>query len=611
MLQLQKLKRIKEVASGKKQVKNLNSLHATRRKNIMKDFVFGTLSTVEKRLAYFQSWYQGIRHHNQLSPRAPRAGDAPTLTVTVAIAETIEQIVCRVSEPETAVYPFKLVNTEWDLLNWEYRQTWEVTLPPQPEGTLVRYTIEATPTQGNEPYQADNGTVFSYLVGDPAAPEWSHGAIIYQIFPDRFWPGNGRSWNKVNSLSDIYGGTLQGIIDKLDYIADMGFNTIWLNPFFPDDNSHHGYHATDYYSVNPRMGTLDDIKELVEKAHARGIRLLLDFVANHWSTQHNSFQEAIKDPNSPYYDWYHWIDYPNDYETFFGVMALPQVNVNNPEVREYLLTSAAYWLGEIGFDGLRLDYALGPSHDFWTTLRQAAKKVRPDAWIFGEVTQTPNTILSYEGQLDGCLDFPLLQSMRDTFAIDRMSLTAFDTFLNHHERFFPKTFSLPSFLDNHDMNRFSWSAKNDKRKLKVAAMCQFTLSGPPIVFNGTEVGVQQQMGMSDPGSQGMEECRQPMLWGEEQDADLREFFRTLIQFRQNHPVLCHGKRRTLHINEETKTYVYLRFDGADWVISGYNISDVIQTIHIQNPLTAGTHSFKLPAWSGEIVSPSATIKSEV
>ena len=576
----------------------------------MDEFIFGSLSTVEKRLAHFQAWQQGIKHHNRIVPRAPRAGDAPTLTVTVAVAETIERVVCLVTEPETAVYPFTLIRTRWDLLNWQYRQTWTVTLPPQPEGTLVRYTIEAHPTHGTDPYHADNGAVFSYLVGDPETPQWSYGAIVYQVFPDRFWAGNGRSWNKVTNLHDIYGGTLRGIIQKLDYIADMGFNTIWVNPFFPDDNTHHGYHATDYFNVNPRMGTLDDIKELVDKAHVRGIRLLLDFVANHWSSQHASFQEAIKDQDSPYYDWYHWIDYPYDYETFFGVMALPQVNVNHPEVREYLLTSAAYWLGEIGFDGLRLDYALGPPHDFWTSLRQVVKKVRPDAWVFGEVVETPTTILSYEGRLDGCLDFPLMQAMRDTFALQRMSLTAFDTFLSNHERFFPTTFSLPSFLDNHDMNRFSWLAQNNNQKLKVAAMCQFTLSGPPILFNGTEVGVQQKMGISEPGSQGMEECRQPMIWDDDQDADLRDFFRKLIRFRLDHPVLWHGKRQTLHIDEETKTYIYLRFNGTDWTMSGFNMSDTVQTIHIQHPLIImDTYSFTLPAWSGEIVSPTANMKT--
>ena len=112
--------------------------------------------------------------------------------------------------------------------------------------------------------------------------------------------------------------------------------------------------------------------------------------------------------------------------------------------------------------------------------------------------------------------------MRNTFAAGTMSLAAFDAFLNRHEAYFPaqNVFSRPSFLDNHDMNRFLWQAGGDKRKLKLAALVQFTLGGAPIVYNGTEVGVTQERGIHDANSQGMEECRQPMLWGDEQDLSL-------------------------------------------------------------------------------------------
>lgn len=564
----------------------------------MKEFVFGSLSTIEQRVAHMRNWRQGIKHHNRLTPRAPQAHDHPILTVTVQLDRPIARVECVVMEPGTAVFPLQFVKTEWDLLNWAYIETWQTTLPAEPDGTLVRYRIRAYPADGSPPLGTDDEEIFSYLVGEARAPEWAAGSVTYQIFPDRFYPGNGRSWNPVHSLNDIYGGTLRGIIDKLDYVADMGFNAIWLNPFFPDDNTHHGYHATDYFNVNPRLGSMEEIHELVAAARKRGIRLLLDFVANHWSSQHETFQEAIKDPTSRYYEWYHWIDYPHDYETFFGVMHLPQVNVNHPDVRRYLLDSVSFWLGEVGFDGLRCDFALGPSHDFWTELRQVVKRVNPDAWIYGEVVESPATILSYEGRFDGCLDFPLMQAMRDMFAMERMSLSAFDTFLHQHERYFPPTYILPTFLDNHDMNRFSWLAENDTRKLKVAALCQFTLSGPPVVYNGSEVGVRQDMGMWEQGSQGMAECRQPMLWGDEQDADLREFYRWLIHFRREHPVLWHGRRQTIHLDETTQTYAYARFDENETILVALNLSEeerLVTAVH-QNI----THTFTLPPWSGAV-----------
>lgn len=561
----------------------------------MDDFVFGSLSTTEKRLKYYQEWRQGVKHHSLIEPRAPQAGDSPVLTVIVGLPQLIDKIECEVALPDTAVYPLTRSKTQWDMLNWQYLQHWQVTLPPQPAGTIVRYTIKAYPADGSEPILANNGEIFSYYVGPSEPPAWSHAAIVYQIFPDRFYPGNGRSWNPAQTLNDIYGGTLRGIIQKLDYIAGMGFNTLWLNPFFPDE-SHHGYHATDYFSVNPRLGTMQDIRELVDAAHSKGIRLLLDFVANHWGSQHHTFQEAIRNPDSSYVGWYNWIDYPHDYETFFGVMELPQVNVNNPEVRQYLLDSVRFWLGDVGFDGLRLDYALGPTHDFWTELRATVKQTKPDAWIFGEVVETPSTLLGYEGRLDGCLDFSLAQAMRDTFAFQRMTLSEFASFLIKHERFFPESYSRPSFLDNHDMNRFYFATRHDQRKLKLAALCQFTLVGPPIVYNGSEVGVRQQRAMQDPTSQGMEENRQPMLWDNEQDAEIREYFRWLTQFRQAHPALWHGRSQI--IRSDQHTLVYARKNETETIWVALNASEEMQTVTAVSD--QHQHTFTLQPWSGDV-----------
>ena len=202
----------------------------------------------------------------------------------------------------------------------------------------------------------------------------------------------------------------------------------------------------------------------------------------------------------------------HDWWSFFGVKELPEVNVNHPEVRDYLLASAEFWLCDVGFDGLRLDYALGPTHDFWTDLFAMVKRKKPEAWVFGEVVETPMTIRRYEGRMDGCLDFPLMQALKDTFALERMSLQAFDTFLNNHEHFFSGEFSRPSFLDNHDMNRFIFAAKENKQRLKMGLLCLFTLENPPTVYYGTEIGLTQNYRMSDPNGDGMAEARQPMCW---------------------------------------------------------------------------------------------------
>ncbi|MCA9937277.1 MAG: glycoside hydrolase family 13 protein [Anaerolineales bacterium] len=555
----------------------------------MQEFIFGPLSNDIQRQAHERTQRLGVRHDQ---PTPPPPDVTLPITVTVALPRAVEKVLCHLAQPDEAIIPLQWTRTEWDLANWQYRQVWEGVMPAFPHNTIVRYTIHAYPADGSAPIPANEGERYSYQVGQPQPPEWSRAAIIYQVFPDRFSPGEGRDWNPTQNLGDIYGGTLRGIIEKLDYIADLGCNCIWLNPFFPD-TTHHGYHATDYFQVNPRLGTMADIRELVDGAHQRGMRVLLDFVANHWGSGHDTFQQAQTDPDSPYINWYHWHEWPHDYKTFFGVKDLPQVNVNDPGARDYLLDAARFWLTDVHFDGYRLDYACGPSHDFWVDFRATVKAANPDAWIFGEVIESPMLLLSYGGRLDGCLDFLLLQALRDTFAFQSMSLAQFDGFLRQHEAFFPDSYSRPSFLDNHDMNRFLWLARGDTRKLKLAALCQFTLSGAPIVYYGTETGLSQNEDLLKPdGRVIMEECRLPMVWGEAQDADLLAYYRWLIHFRRRHPALWQGVRQTVYLDEGV--YAYTRSDEQETILVTLNRSEAAREVTI-----AGI-SLTLEPWTGDV-----------
>lgn len=565
----------------------------------MSESLFGRHSDPDVRANYARLARQGVQHRRRLDPGSPAPGAGPRVTVTVGAGLPVDEVVVIITEPQAVVVPLARARVEWDLLTWSYIDIWEGELPGFTDKSIVRYQIRAHDEDSGAYYWADDGAIYSYWVGDSGPPAWAQTAIIYQIFPDRFHPGRGGEWNATGHLSDIYGGTLRGIIDNLDYIAGLGFTCLWLNPFFPDA-THHGYHATDYFSVNPRLGTMDDIRELVDKAHARGIRVLLDFVANHWGSNHATFQDAISNPNSPYRDWYYWRQWPDDYLAYYSVRDLPKVNVDHPAAREYLLRSVAFWLGEVGFDGLRLDHADGPSFDFWTDVRAVARSVRPDAWLFGEVVRPPDRQLAYRGLFDGMLDFILAQAMRNTFGAGTMTLAAFDALLERHERYYPPDFSRPSFLDNHDMDRFLLLAGGDKRKLKLAALCQFTLVGAPVIYNGSEVGVGQERSMHDPDSQGMEECRQPMLWGDEQDDELYAYFYYLIQLRRNHPVLWRGRRRTLYLDSPGGAYAYVREDGHETMLVALNLSDRPRDLAIYDQLSAVTHRFSLPPWSGDI-----------
>lgn len=244
--------------------------------------------------------------------------------------------------------------------------------------------------------------------------------MVYQVFVDRFNPGKGKKWLQTTDLTKPFGGTLRGVIEKLDYIKDLGFNTIWLSPIFASP-SHHGYDISDYLRVEPRFGTEADLRELLDLAHAKGLRVLLDFVANHCSNQHERFQAALagdKDAIS----WFKWKNFP-EYESFYDVPEMPCFNLEpGSPARAHLLEVARYWL-QFGADGYRLDFANGPAREFWVEFQQACQEVNPDCWTFGEIVAPADEQITFAGSMHGTLDFLTCQALRETFATRHWSLT--------------------------------------------------------------------------------------------------------------------------------------------------------------------------------------------
>jgi len=524
---------------------------------VTQDFIFGTLATDELRLAALRAEARAVSHRSRTVPVDPSPGEPIELQVDVGPdvdAAAVDAFVTfDGSEPTAAVaaIPFRRAAVVWDTLLWGYRQQWQAVIPPQPAGTLVRYRIRAHDAAGNDiwadsaPRSGDPGT-FAVHVDVERLPAWISDAVIYHLFVDRFNPGSGREWQRPDDLGGIWGGTLRGVMERLPYLESLGITCLWLSPVFPSP-SHHGYDATDYFHVEPRLGSDHDLDELFVAAHDRGIRILIDLVANHVSNEHPAFKRAIRSPSAPERDWFTFYDWPGDYRSFFGVPTLPQLNLDQPAARTYLLDAAIHWLNK-GADGFRLDYANGPSHGFWAAFRGATREAHPGSFSVGEVVETADLQASYRGRLDGTLDFLLLQQLRAFFVFDLTSPAQFDGFLQRHLAMFPPSgdFVLPSFLDNHDMNRFLWVADGDTRRLKLAALCQFTLPHPPIVYYGTEVGLSQWRDLEYPdGSRRPEESRTPMLWGDDQDRELLRFYQHLIQVRREHPGLWRGERSTI------------------------------------------------------------------
>ena len=526
----------------------------------MHNVIYGHQINPENRIANHLQALSGIKHFSRREPVAPRPAEPITLTVTTSGAVSFEEILAwyTLNDQHPATCILKPVGVHWDQPSWDYVRTWQGQIPGQPEGSILRYRIAGRVTgtdcwvyADSQAQDPENATDFAVYIGDPAAPAWTQKAILYHIYLDRFNPGQGRPWHSTQSVNDFYGGTLIGVIEKLDYLHALGINTLWLSPLFASP-THHGYDPTDLFIVEPRLGTNADLMCLIESVHARGMRLLLDFVPNHWSNEHPTFREAQSNPDSPYRDWYLWRNYPDEYEAFFDVKTMPKINLRHGSpARAHLLEAAQYWL-ERGVDGYRLDHADGPAHDFWADFRRACQQVNPDCWLFGEVVKPPPIQRAFYGSLHGQLDFALARALRETFALQNWNLTQFDTFLSAHESYFPPGFSRPSFLDNHDMNRFLALAGNDLNRLKLAALVLFTLPGPPIVYYGTEAGLSQRKFIKE--GLGFDEARLPMLWNDAQNTGLVEYFRTLIHLRAAQAHLY--ERHTLMLNPDAVLYAY-------------------------------------------------------
>lgn len=536
----------------------------------MEDFIFGTLATDELKLVYHRATRAGWQHAHDLTPRDPRPGEAVTVraragvdlrVMHAALYYTTDGRTPEGSRGQAAVgqaIPLRQVGVEWDSLAWGYVAVWEGAIPPQEEGATVRYRIGAWADGAGEvfadvpdarwraeqaaaayfrrkpaplpsPDDPPGTQTFTYHVDRLAPPDWAREAVIYEIFVDRFYPGDGREWLQTDDLRGFFGGTLWGVRDKLDYIEALGATCLWLTPIFASPTPH-GYDATDYTRVDPRVGGDEALHALVEAAHARGIRVLLDYACSHVSSAHPFFVDALNDPASPYREWFIFDDSPLGYRAFFGVPSMPTLNVAHPPVREYLIDVARMWLREFEVDGYRLDYASGPGPDFWADFWAACKAEKPDAFCMGEVVDAPDVQRRYVGRLDGCLDFHLTDALRKTFAWGRWSEADLARFVERHQAYFPPDFVRPTFLDNHDMDRFLFIAGNDTAALRRAAATQMRLPGPPIIYYGTEIGLSQHASKDD--GWGLEASRAPMIWDDRQDADLLAFYRALIRERQ-------------------------------------------------------------------------------
>lgn len=427
------------------------------------------------------------------------------------------------------IYTFNIQDrkTQWNNSMFNFSEIIKIKIPPLKENGLYQIHL----------YERNEKVYEHYLsIDNFEAPSWSEESIIYHIFIDRFAKDE-KEVEYSENLKNKLGGNLKGILSRLDYIENLGVNTIWISPIFKS-TSYHGYDIEDYFEIDPIWGTKEDLKKLVREAFNRGIRIILDFVPNHMSYKNPIFQKALKDKNSNLRSWF--IFKGDDYEAFFGVKSMPKINLKNKEAIDYIINAAKYWIREFGISGYRMDHATGPDINFWSIFYYSLKSEFPETFYFGEIVETPKETKKYVGKFDGTLDFYLFKTIRDFFIGKRWSTKEFVKMIDLEEKFYGDKFKRISFLENHDSNRFLWVAK-DKKLLRLASIFQFSINAIPIIYNGQEMGCSQYRDILEGHRTLHEYTRLPIPWSDDkQDKELIDFYRQLVKIRKNHPGLYKG-----------------------------------------------------------------------
>ena len=452
-------------------------------------------------------------------------------------------------------------------------------------------------------------------------PDWAKGAVIYQIFPDRFCKAGEPDltgkytpytvhahWNDEVSWepdetgtvlnNDFFGGNFLGIAEKMDYIASFGTTILYLNPI-SKSFSNHRYDTGDYKTPDPMLGTIDDFKFLCQTAHKFGIHVILDGVYSHTGSDSLYFEQACTDPQSPYYSWYTFYAYPNHYNSWWGFTTLPTANKMDPSFMDYIIDSedsvVAHWL-KLGADGFRLDVADELPDAFILRLKNRIREIKPDALLIGEVWEDASNKISYhirrryfvDGALDSCMNYPFRTAIID-FVTGRDDGRQFkEKVMTIAENYPPQVLACNmNLLSTHDTPRILTALADDfegtraeyavrklsesqraqaKDSLFMASFLQYTLPGAPSIYYADEAGME---GHKDPFN------RRTYPWGNE-DAQLIAHYRALGALRTNHTALRLGKLQFFHAengklgfirtHQNKQLKIYVNHSNAPWQI---------------------------------------------
>lgn len=452
-----------------------------------------------------------------------------------------------------------------------------------------------------------------------STPSWLSGGIIYQIFPDRFnavgetKPIKNRVIHQDKSdtpiflpdekgivqNNDFFGGNLQGIIDKLDYLKELNVSVIYLNPIFKA-YSNHRYDTGNYMEIDPMLGTIEDFNDLVKKANEKDIKIVLDGVFNHtgddslYFNKYGNYDEigAFQDKNSKYFNWYQFKKYPEDYESWWGIKTLPATNKNCSEYIDYITGKGGVleYYTSLGIGGWRLDVVDELPAYFVEKIRDRVKKINPNAVIIGEVWEDASNKIAYgvrrryfQGkELDSVMNYPLKDAILSFVKYgdsERLSLCVKEQ-IDHHPYFVLD--SLMNILSTHDTFRLISAVadvdvegktklemdkiilsenqlKDAKFRVKIASLLQYTLYGVPSIYYGDEIGMQ---GYKDPLN------RKFFTWNNIDD-ELHDWFVSLGELRSKFSAFAQGE--TCEIFSKKGTYVFKRCNDFSQLLICVNV----------------------------------------
>jgi glycosidase len=450
---------------------------------------------------------------------------------------------------------------------------------------LPRITLNGILIEGrNEYYQ------YPIILKDeiPDVPDWFKNAIVYNIFPDSFASGKRRiaDYEKQVRLENglisksRLGGTLKGITENLDYISDLGFTCIYINPIFTA-GEYHKYDLLDYFHIDPCFGTDEDFRELVEKVHERSMRIIIDGVFNHCSWYFFAFDDVVRNgENSEFKDWFYDLKFPvirpdsdrvkPSYTCFAYERKMPKLNTSNKKVQEYFEGVCRYWIREFKIDGWRLDVADEVDKNFWRNFRRAAKEENPETVLIGEVWDNAENWLRGDA-FESTMNYDFRCHCRDFFGLGRQDAFQFAGNIAKMMLRYPTNImhGQLNLLDSHDVPRFLSLCRDDIRKWKLAFAFLMLFPGVPCMYYGDEKGVR---GIAE------SDYRSPMPW-QSGESKLADFVKELVRIRKKHTTVK-ADYRVIRADKESRIFAFCRTQEQDKLLVVMNAGEKEESMEL-------------------------------